>query len=170
MFCAKPVTLLTDNHSPKLSYFQWHPFTVSTCIDDNLTLHIKTDGNWVSKLRDLAKEGEKTKIKIGIDGPYGAPASRFYDFNQSIIMGSGIGVTPFSGILTDMKRREDQQRARMAPRHSNSSGATQTQNNIASSERRGSVGSTDSEILEARSVHFHWIVSTEFPSPWERFT
>lgn len=136
---------------------------MSTCIDDNLTLHIKTDGNWVSKLRDLAKEGEKTKIKIGIDGPYGAPASRFYDFNQSIIMGSGIGVTPFSGILTDMKRREDQQRARMAPRHSNFSGNTRTQG-VEDEEVSRERGSTDSEILERRNIHFHWIVSASCPS------
>ena len=93
---------------PQLSRFQWHPFTISTCIGNELQLHIKTDGNWTGKLRKLGTSQEPTKIKIGIDGPYGAPAQRFYDFDQTIIVGAGIGVTPFSGILTDLQMREEQ--------------------------------------------------------------
>lgn len=86
---------------PQLSYFQWHPFTISTCIDRKMQLHIKTDGDWTSKLRDLDLK------HVSIDGPFGAPAQRFYDFDQTIIVGAGIGVTPFSGILTDLQTRED---------------------------------------------------------------
>jgi dual oxidase len=54
----------------------------------------------------MAKDGVPQEIKVGIDGPFGAPAQRFYDFDQSIILGSGIGVTPFSGILADLQARE----------------------------------------------------------------
>ncbi|KAH0278175.1 hypothetical protein KCU91_g2673, partial [Aureobasidium melanogenum] len=93
---------------PALSRWQWHPFTISTCISNELQLHIKTDGNWTSKLRKLGTSLEAVKIKIGIDGPYGAPAQRFYDFEQTIIVGAGIGVTPFSGILTDLQAKEEQ--------------------------------------------------------------
>ncbi|KAG9948388.1 hypothetical protein KCU85_g5029, partial [Aureobasidium melanogenum] len=93
---------------PALSRWQWHPFTISTCIGNELQLHIKTDGNWTSKLRKLGTSLEAVKIKIGIDGPYGAPAQRFYDFEQTIIVGAGIGVTPFSGILTDLQAKEEQ--------------------------------------------------------------
>jgi len=93
---------------PELSRWQWHPFTISTCIGNELQLHIKTDGNWTGKLRKLGNSQEATKIKIGIDGPYGAPAQRFYDFDQTIIVGAGIGVTPFSGILTDLQVKEEQ--------------------------------------------------------------
>lgn len=85
----------------QISSFQWHPFTISTCTGREMQLHIKTDGNWTSKLRDLKLE------YVGIDGPFGAPAQRFYDFDQTIIVGAGIGVTPFSGILTDLQTRED---------------------------------------------------------------
>lgn len=86
---------------PQLSYFQWHPFTISTAVGREMQLHIKTDGNWTSLLRNA-------EIKyIALDGPYGAPAQRFYDFDQTIIVGAGIGVTPFSGILNDLQTRED---------------------------------------------------------------
>ncbi|KAK1833052.1 PaNox3 NADPH oxidase encoded by the PaNox3 protein [Podospora conica] len=104
---------------PKISLFQWHPFTVSTCIGKEFQLHIKTDGNWTSKLRDLATgpEGTATPIEIGANGPFGAPAQRFYDFNHSIIVGAGIGVTPFSGILVDLQEKEDKARAN-SPSHS----------------------------------------------------
>lgn len=86
---------------PQLSSFQWHPFTISTCIGRDMQLHIKTDGDWTGKLRSLDLK------YVSIDGPFGAPAQRFYDFDQTIIVGAGIGVTPFSGILNDLQTRED---------------------------------------------------------------
>lgn len=86
---------------PQLSYFQWHPFTISTCIGREMQLHIKTDGDWTGKLRELDLK------YVSIDGPFGAPAQRFYDFDQTIIVGAGIGVTPFSGVLNDLQTRED---------------------------------------------------------------
>ncbi|KAG9750857.1 hypothetical protein KCU73_g6475, partial [Aureobasidium melanogenum] len=93
---------------PVLSRWQWHPFTIFTCIANELQLHIKTDGNWTGKLRKLGTSLGAAKIKIGIDGPCGAPAQRFYNFEQTIIVGAGIGITPFSGILTDLQAKEEQ--------------------------------------------------------------
>lgn len=109
---------------PQLSMWQWHPFTVSACLGKEMWLHIKTDGDWTGKLRALAageeekgkeknEKNEKnkddisndkvTEIEIGINGPFGAPAQRFYDFTHTIVVGGGIGVTPFSGILADLQ-------------------------------------------------------------------
>lgn len=72
-----------------------------------MQVHIKTnEGDWTSALRELALElGADRDVNIGIDGPFGAPAQRFYDYQKSIIVGSGIGVTPFSGILTNMEQK-----------------------------------------------------------------
>ncbi|KXJ96050.1 FAD-binding domain-domain-containing protein [Microdochium bolleyi] len=118
---------------PELSMWQWHPFTVSACLGKEMWLHIKTDGDWTGKLRGLAgekvdekdkkdatddkKEKNKkddavswdkvTEIEIGINGPFGAPAQRFYDFTHTIVVGGGIGVTPFSGILADLQAKDD---------------------------------------------------------------
>ncbi|KAL6914815.1 hypothetical protein FSST1_012575 [Fusarium sambucinum] len=92
---------------PKISFFQWHPFTVSFCRGNKMMLHIKTDGNWTAKLRELGGDSGESEIEVGINGPFGAPAQRFYDFNHSIIIGAGIGVTPFSGILADLQYNDD---------------------------------------------------------------
>ena len=92
---------------PSISYFQWHPFTVSSCNNERMSVHIKTEGDWTKQLRTLPTEED---IEVGVDGPFGAPAQRFYDFDRSIIIGAGIGVTPFSAILTDFERQLHQQK------------------------------------------------------------
>ncbi|KAM0717134.1 hypothetical protein Q7P37_006986 [Cladosporium fusiforme] len=85
---------------PSLSFFQWHPFTVSYCSGNVLHVHIKCEGDWTTALRDLPEDKD---IHVGIDGPFGAPAQRFYDYTHSIIIGGGIGITPFSAILADLE-------------------------------------------------------------------
>merc|ERR1712225_195050 len=119
-----------------------YPFTVSTCIGNEMQLHIKTDGDWTSKLRDFAKDGPP-QIQIGVDGPFGAPAQRFYDFDQAIVLGSGIGVTPFSGILADMQARDE---------HLHTHGQSDTHSELS---EKGPVGYRKGRF---RRVDFHWIV------------
>ncbi|KAK4622043.1 Dual oxidase 1 [Fulvia fulva] len=91
---------------PKISLWQWHPFTISSCRGDELQVHIKMEGDWTEALKDKMPVDED--IKVGIDGPYGAPAQRFYDYDYSIIVGGGIGITPFSAILTDLEENFSQ--------------------------------------------------------------
>jgi hypothetical protein len=83
-----------------IDFFQWHPFTVSYCKGDVLHVHIKFEGDWTTALRDLPEDKD---IRVGIDGPFGAPAQRFYDYSHSIIIGGGTGITPFSAILADLE-------------------------------------------------------------------
>ena len=132
---------------PRLSFFQWHPFTISTCIGRRMQLHIKTDGDWTGKLRDL-----KDLKYVGIDGPFGAPAQRFYDFDQTIIVGAGIGVTPFSGILMDLQTREDHWWSRR--RHPKSSHLSKQPEQ----EDRRLPGNKELDLDMYRRVDFHWIV------------
>ncbi|KAH7071249.1 FAD-binding domain-containing protein [Paraphoma chrysanthemicola] len=136
---------------PQISRFQWHPFTVSTCIHNRMQVHIKADGDWTNKLRDLAKKGEKTKIKIGLDGPFGAPAQRFYDFEYSMVFGAGIGVTPFSGVLTDLQHHELERT--MSGEHSPESAD-------------GTVGEKSSPYENHRRVDFHWMVRDKNNLMW----
>ncbi|CEH15046.1 Ferric reductase, NADH/NADPH oxidase and related proteins [Ceraceosorus bombacis] len=99
---------------PAVSRWQWHPFTISGVVKDKLQVHIKLEGSWTSALADLADKiaaeaGERepkdgVDISVGLDGPFGAPAQRFYTYQKSIIIGAGIGVTPFSAILLHLEQ------------------------------------------------------------------
>jgi hypothetical protein len=41
----------------------------------------------------MLKQSEKgfLHLKVGLDGPFGTPATRFSTFDKAIIIGSGIG-------------------------------------------------------------------------------
>jgi dual oxidase len=76
---------------PELARFQWHPFTISVCLERQVQLHIKTDGNWTRRLRDLVPKGQsEAAINIGLNGPFGAPAERFYDFSHTLLVSQSI--------------------------------------------------------------------------------
>ncbi|KAJ7492691.1 NADPH oxidase [Mycena latifolia] len=45
---------------------------------------------------------------VRIDGPYGAPAEDVFDVEVAILVGAGIGVTPFASILKDIWYRQRQ--------------------------------------------------------------
>lgn len=145
---------------PQISLWQWHPFTVSESHHKVFKLHIKTDGDWTSKLRGL------TDLKyIGVDGPYGAPAQRFYDFDQTIIVGSGIGVTPFSGILNDLQTREDHAWTRHRDSTStNESNALQDQHSH--TPEYSNVGDRSIDLNLYRRVDFHWILRERHYIDW----
>ncbi|KAI9803439.1 MAG: hypothetical protein M1833_000958 [Piccolia ochrophora] len=144
---------------PQISFFQWHPFTISSHIGDELKVHIKTDGDWTSKLRDLG-EGTGDELKyIGIDGPFGAPAQRFQDFDHTIVVGAGIGITPFVGILADLQAREDEDNT-ASPSISPTAPAkvpADSAENCSAATGRGRGGS-DCSLRAHKRIDFHWIV------------
>jgi dual oxidase len=144
---------------PQISIFQWHPFTISSCVGDEIQVHIKTDGDWTWKLRNIAGSESSQLQHIGIDGPFGAPAQHFYEFNHTLIMGSGIGVTPFSGILTDLQAKSDRQQCTDISQSTYSPPTNQSKGDntpvvtepIKKATLKGGV-----DIR--RTVAFHWIV------------
>lgn len=140
---------------PELSFFQWHPFTISSCIDDKLQLHIKTDGDWTGQLRHLPTDIE---VHVGIDGPFGAPAQRFYDFDRSLVIGAGVGITPFSAIITDLEQRLSDQKDPWETRSTRSSRAP--------SRSRASSRHSRSTSLARRRVAFHWTVRDKASLLW----
>ncbi|XP_010520317.1 PREDICTED: putative respiratory burst oxidase homolog protein H [Tarenaya hassleriana] len=100
--------------------------------DDYLSVHIRALGDWTTELRSrFAKtcqppQATKTRPnslvrmetrapsnpnieesqllfpKIFIKGPYGAPAQSYHKFDILLLVGLGIGATPFISILKDM--------------------------------------------------------------------
>nr|DAD25999.1 TPA_asm: hypothetical protein HUJ06_027467 [Nelumbo nucifera] len=115
---------------PDISPFEWHPFSITSAPgDDYLSVHIRTLGDWTTALRNrfsevceaptvpprkghLARRETKAVTdydyqelgfpKIVIDGPYGAPAQNYKKYDILMLIGLGIGATPFISILKDL--------------------------------------------------------------------
>lgn len=85
---------------PAVDKIQWHPFTVSSCGEDFIELHIKCTIGWTERLRLLVYE--QALQHVYLSGPFGAPAQRYNDYRHVIMIGCGIGITPLSAILQSM--------------------------------------------------------------------
>ncbi|KAJ7538657.1 hypothetical protein O6H91_11G058400 [Diphasiastrum complanatum] len=111
---------------PSVARFEWHPFSITSApSDDYLSVHIRTLGDWTREMRKVFsevcqkvtdsksgllkaecafKEGmQKSRFPaLHIDGPYGAPAQDYKKYDVLLLVGLGIGATPFISILKDM--------------------------------------------------------------------
>ncbi|XP_024530754.1 respiratory burst oxidase homolog protein A [Selaginella moellendorffii] len=96
---------------PAISPFEWHPFSITSAPDDEfLNVHIRTVGDWTKEMRKIFAKAVDTSSsiddsrfpKLYIDGPYGAPAQDYRKYDVMLLVGLGIGATPFISILKDM--------------------------------------------------------------------
>lgn len=110
---------------PSVSNTQWHPFTITSCpFDPYISIHVRQVGDFTRALGDALGAGpaqakeydtldpdgmyeiayQKGQVmpKIRIDGPYGAPAEDVFDNEIAVLIGTGIGVTPWAAILKNI--------------------------------------------------------------------
>ena len=87
---------------------EFHPFTItSSPQDDFISLHIRAIGPWTKGLRKLLADVENDLIqkpKMLIDGPFGEGHQNWTNFEISVLVGAGIGVTPFASIIKDLSK------------------------------------------------------------------
>ncbi|KAK7891033.1 hypothetical protein WMY93_022996 [Mugilogobius chulae] len=86
---------------------EYHPFTLTSAPhEENLSLHIRAVGPWTSRLREIYTEENLLESgaypKLYLDGPFGEGHQEWVDFEVSVLVGGGIGVTPFASILKDL--------------------------------------------------------------------
>ncbi|XP_069758681.1 dual oxidase 2-like [Narcine bancroftii] len=86
---------------------EYHPFTLTSAPNqDTLSLHIRAVGPWTTKLRETYSPENVGKLggnpKIYLDGPFGEGHQEWNQYEVSVLVGGGIGVTPFSSILKDL--------------------------------------------------------------------
>jgi len=111
---------------PEISFFQWHPFTLTSAPEeDYISVHIRVVGDFTRALsRAVGCDFESARAKgaapptggkvvntstnpslnrilprIMIDGPFGTSSEDFLDYETVMLVGAGIGVTPFASIL-----------------------------------------------------------------------
>nr|XP_019934398.1 PREDICTED: dual oxidase 1 [Paralichthys olivaceus] len=86
---------------------EYHPFTLTSAPhEETLSLHIRAVGPWTSQLRELYTEESQIELgaypKLYLDGPFGEGHQEWVNFEVSVLVGGGIGVTPFTSILKDL--------------------------------------------------------------------
>ncbi|NXN97737.1 DUOX2 oxidase, partial [Rhinopomastus cyanomelas] len=86
---------------------EYHPFTLTSAPhEDTLSLHIRAVGPWTTRLRELYSPESLALVgklpKLYLDGPFGEGHQEWNKFEVSVLVGGGIGVTPFASILKDL--------------------------------------------------------------------
>ncbi|KAK6429356.1 hypothetical protein LTR95_014495 [Oleoguttula sp. CCFEE 5521] len=110
---------------PSVSAHQWHPFTITSCpFDPYISIHVRQVGDFTRAMASALGAGpEQQKLydeldpmgmyevalqngeempQIRIDGPYGAPAEDVFENEVAVLIGTGIGVTPWAAILKNI--------------------------------------------------------------------
>ncbi|KAH1008606.1 hypothetical protein HUJ05_009146 [Dendroctonus ponderosae] len=85
---------------------EFHSFTLTSAPHENfLSCHIKAQGPWTWKLRnyfDPCNYNLEDQPKILLEGPFGGGNQDWYKFEVAVMVGGGIGVTPYASILNDL--------------------------------------------------------------------
>jgi len=110
-------TYLTGMYSminvPSISPFQWHPLTIASGSEHQLRLVVGVAGDWTGalckKLQDAQKVPAGQPIRypeISVRGGYGAPASGMKFASHAIMVGGGVGATPFLSFMSSICNQE----------------------------------------------------------------
>ncbi|XP_047255724.1 putative respiratory burst oxidase homolog protein H isoform X2 [Capsicum annuum] len=152
---------------PDISNFEWHPFSITCAPDDDyLSVHIRTLGDWTTELRTRFQKAcqstqsrtknlirmetkaynpndvEQSQVlfpKIIIKGPYGAPAQNYKKYDILLLVGLGIGATPFISIIKDILNQQ----------------AEYNQHDDASSNKKG-----------PQRAYFYWVTREQGSFDW----
>ncbi|WKT49110.1 Ferric reductase transmembrane component-like domain [Fusarium oxysporum f. sp. vasinfectum] len=131
---------------PAVSLWQYHPFTLTSAPEeDYISVHIRCVGDFTKELSkalgcDWSKKREpggndSSKVvgltgrdseidpairrvlpRVYVDGPFGSASEDVFKYEVSVLVGAGIGVTPFASILKSIWYRMNypQKKTRLA--------------------------------------------------------
>ncbi|XP_074535709.1 NADPH oxidase 4 isoform X2 [Halichoeres trimaculatus] len=112
-FKARPGQYIVLN-CPGVSSFENHPFTLTMCPTENKAtfgIHLRVVGDWTERFTQLLLPGLKENLeilpmvhqrrypKLYVDGPFGSPSEEVFNYDVSLCVAGGIGVTPFACVL-----------------------------------------------------------------------
>ncbi|KAM7259371.1 hypothetical protein ACFE04_015112 [Oxalis oulophora] len=163
---------------PAVSPFEWHPFSITSAPgDDYLSIHIRQLGDWTQELKRVFSEAceaplagksgllradESTKKsfpKLSIDGPYGAPAQDYRKYDVLLLVGLGIGATPFISILKDLLNNiiKSEEQADSGSDFSRTSDFSTGSYNSSKPSRRS---------LKTTNAYFYWVTREQGSFDW----
>ena len=96
---------------PAVAKREGHPFTISSAPErPELTFHVRSLGNWTGALRRRVEAREdEPGLTAYVDGPYGSPSGEIFRSRFAVLIGAGIGVTPFASVLETIVMRGNQE-------------------------------------------------------------
>ncbi|EKG10635.1 Cytochrome b245 heavy chain [Macrophomina phaseolina MS6] len=112
---------------PEVSVWQYHPFTLTSAPEeDYISVHVRCVGNFTRAMakalgcefdrKDTKEKGtavvsgsadeqsvdpslRRILPRVYVDGPFGSASEDVFKFEIAVLVGAGIGVTPFASIL-----------------------------------------------------------------------
>uniref|UniRef100_A0A8C3NRC8 Uncharacterized protein n=1 Tax=Geospiza parvula TaxID=87175 RepID=A0A8C3NRC8_GEOPR len=82
---------------PAISALEWHPFTLTSAPEEDFfSIHIRAAGDWTERLIDTF---QLETPRVEVDGPFGTASEDVFQYEVAMLVGAGIGVTPFASIL-----------------------------------------------------------------------
>jgi predicted ferric reductase len=94
---------------PAISKAQWHPFTIASAPHEaEMVFYVKAAGDWTTELFQLFANrlregyGPGDDIEVHIRGPFSTPATKFDQFEHLILIGGGVGATPFCSVVKSL--------------------------------------------------------------------
>ncbi|MEE6470241.1 hypothetical protein FKM82_008900 [Ascaphus truei] len=91
---------------PAVSRLEWHPFTLTSAPEEDFfSIHIRIVGDWTEGLFkvcgcDKTEFQDAWKLpKMAVDGPFGTASEDVFSYEVAVLVGAGIGVTPFASVL-----------------------------------------------------------------------
>ncbi|KAL2490771.1 Respiratory burst oxidaseprotein F [Abeliophyllum distichum] len=169
---------------PAVSKFEWHPFSITSAPgDDYLSIHIRQLGDWTQQLKKVfseaceppvgAKSGllradettKKSLPKLLIDAPYGAPAQDYSKYDVLLLVGLGIGATPFISILKDLlnnivKMEEQADSISDFSRHTDQSMGSIDSPSV------DKVSSKQKTTMRTTNAYFYWVTREQGSFDW----
>ncbi|XWS48873.1 hypothetical protein CRYUN_Cryun13aG0113900 [Craigia yunnanensis] len=170
---------------PAISPFEWHPFSITSAPDDDyLSVHIRQLGDWTQELKRLfsgvceppvaGKSGllradettKKSLPKLLIDGAYGAPAEDYRKYDVLLLVGLGIGATPFISILKDLLNNivKMEEQADLVSDTSRTSDLSIGSNDSTTTNRV----SPRKKTLKTTNAYFYWVTREQGSFDWFR--
>ncbi|CAN1790715.1 Respiratory burst oxidase homolog protein C [Linum perenne] len=169
-----------------VSPFEWHPFSITSAPgDDYLSVHIRTLGDWTRQLRTVFQEvcqppttGKSGLLRadefqgnnnpdfprILIDGPYGAPAQDYKEYEVVLLVGLGIGATPMISILKDIVNN-----MKATPTDDDDNENEEGMNELENQNNNGGGAGSSSkrkDEFRTRRAYFYWVTREQGSFDW----
>uniref|UniRef100_A0A6Q2XHZ8 FAD-binding FR-type domain-containing protein n=1 Tax=Esox lucius TaxID=8010 RepID=A0A6Q2XHZ8_ESOLU len=104
---------------PSISQLEWHPFTMTSAPEEDFfSVHIRSAGDWTQKLISVVEQlpAGAQGPKMSVDGPFGTASEDVFDYEVAMLVGAGIGVTPFASVLKSIWYKSKESNPKLSTR------------------------------------------------------